>query len=229
MADLPYQLKTLQPLKGALDILRYFNKTDVQIADVDDIFDDVGITERSFNKAIRRLVTKQYMQMDGDQMYRLTKKGVTAIEDLAEYDGDTDDDFEIEEEEVETVHRRMTMAVPQPLIAGRPTNVLIGFHDAQPGAELPDPAQLVVRLTVVNGQPQSPDDAMFALGNAHDQQAVQITPGKFKEVRVRLEAYQLGDMTGIKEIGGMYVDVPVIAEGSAGQLVAFGTDVKIAP
>ena len=200
MADLPYQLKTLEPLKGALDILRYFGNADVQIADMDDISDAVGISERSFNKAIRRLVTKQYLQMDGDQVYRLTKKGDTAVEDLAEYD---DDNFD-EDEDVEemTVHRRLIMAVPQPLIAGRPSNVLIGFHDAQPGTELPAPAQLVVRLMVVNGQPQSPDDVMFALGNTHDQQAVQITPGKFTEIRVRLEAYQLGDMTGIEEIGG---------------------------
>ena len=276
MAELPFHLKTLEPLKGALDILRFFGVIDSPTADADSIKDALGLSDRAMPKAIRRLVTKQYIVMEGDMVYRLTEKGHQAVEELNEYDGATGtglelpDDFDLAafgEEEVaeplaaadlpfdlppeiaepaapepepepepetepeapqaQEISRRMIVAVPQVLVANQPANLIVGFHDAPADAQMPGAAQLVVNVSVVNGQPETPEPALFSLTNENTQQAVQITPGQFKEIRVKLEASQMGATGGISEVGGMYVDVPVAAEGGSNELIAFGADVKI--
>lgn len=270
MAELPFHLKTLEPLTGALDILRFFGTVDVASMSTDVITSTLGLSERAASKAIRRLVTKNYIQMDPDQTYRLSEKGNEAVEELAEYDEATGgglelpDEFYIggddeEEDALELVlaelpidlpegivppsqpeklaspaapvakkiARRMVLAVPQPLVANQPFDVLVGFHEAPPDEQLPNTAQLVIRLSVVNGEPEAPEDALFALSNAHAHHAIQVTPGRYKEVRIRLEAYQMGASGGIDEIGGMYVDVPVTESGQSGQWAAFGADVAL--
>src|SRR5437016_2736496 len=82
--ELPFHLKALPP--EALDVLRYFGNIDMPIAHAEDITEGVGLTDRTFGKVIRRLVTKGYLQMDGDQAYRLSDQGHKAVEDIAEYD-----------------------------------------------------------------------------------------------------------------------------------------------
>ena len=278
MAELPFHLKTLEPLKGALDILRFFGVIDSATADADAIKDALGLSDRALPKAIRRLVTKQYIVMEGDMMYRLTEKGQQAVEELSEYDGATGTGLELpegfefadyEEEvaeplaaadlpfdlpadiapperaaepkavakappppkpaepQVRVVSRRMVVAVPQVLVANQPANLIVGFHDAPAQAQMPGAAQLVVNVSVVNGQPETPEPALFSLTNANTHQAIQITPGRFKEIRVRLKASQMGATGGISEIGGMYVDVPVTTQGGSNELIAFGADVRI--
>src|SRR5688572_21605659 len=101
--EMPFHLKTLPP--DALEILRYYGRSETNIALADDICDNTGLSDRGFGKAIRRLVTKNYLVMDGEQRYRLSDHGQRAVEDLAaagelESSGDlseSDDELDVEE------------------------------------------------------------------------------------------------------------------------------------
>ena len=84
--EMSFQLKTLEPLKGALDILRLFGRSSNDTIDTDTILDELELTDRTFNKAMRRLVTKGYLQMDGDMVYRMTDNGKSLTEELLAFD-----------------------------------------------------------------------------------------------------------------------------------------------
>jgi predicted transcriptional regulator len=255
--ELPFHLKTIEPLPGALDILRLFGELEEPFASSDTIIDELDLSDRRFSKAIRRLVTKGYLQMDGDQTYRLTEQGQSAVEELQEYDDATGgglperaessdeapdeeavedepgvaespvDDAVVAEAEPQFTKRRMVLAVPQTLAAGKPVNAVIGFYDS---AEMSGTAEMVVRVSVLNGEPQTPEDAIFSLSSGSAQQAVQIVPGAYTQVRVKIEAYQLGDNPGeIESVGGMYVDLPVVSgDAPTTDLTAYGTDIQVA-
>jgi DNA-binding MarR family transcriptional regulator len=233
--ELPFYLKTLEPLPGALDILRYFGMINAQTADADDIFQHLDISDRSFNKALRRLVTKGFVQMDGDMVYRLTDQGQRAVAELSSYQGDFDpaSQSEILEAEDEPQRRqllrRMVLVLPEPLIAEQMVRGFVGFHPAAPSEEADDTVEMVVRVSIVNGQPQTPQDLLFSLDDSAAQQLVEIEPGRYTHIRLRLEAFQLSDDPGeIFEAGGMYVDVPVTAgDDSDNRLAAFGIDITI--
>lgn len=228
--ELSFHLRTLQPLKGALDILRYFGTLDTDTADADQICTALDLSDRSFSKAIRRLVTKGYVTMDGDMIYRLTDQGHDSVEELAEYDEATGATGLAASSEPttparQTISRRLVMALPSPLVAEEDASVVIGFH----GGQMSGSAEMVVRVSVINGEPEYPEDAIFNLDGAPVQEALSITPGRYDTVRVRLQVFQLGDNPDeIDAAGGMYVDVPVVAADSGGHdLVAYGTDVTV--
>src|SRR5215470_5353846 len=82
--ELPFHLRALP--SEALDVLRFYNASNLSIAHADEIMDGVGLSERLFGKIIRRLVTKGYLHMDGDQAYRLSDHGQEAVDTLAEFD-----------------------------------------------------------------------------------------------------------------------------------------------
>src|SRR5690606_22826113 len=86
MMDLPSHLRALPP--SDVDVIRYLNKLDMKMAGVEDICEEVGLSERGFGKAIRSLVTKGYVVMDGDQIYRLTDQGSDVAEEIDLYFGD---------------------------------------------------------------------------------------------------------------------------------------------
>src|SRR5690242_4154340 len=109
--DLPFHLKALPP--EALDVLRYFGKLNDPVAHAMKITDEVGLSDRTFGKVIRRLVTKGYLQMDGDQAYRLSESGMDAVDELAEYDADFPADNAVRKTPVEVkVSRKMVVVVP---------------------------------------------------------------------------------------------------------------------
>jgi hypothetical protein len=82
--SLSLDLQKLPP--QALDIIRYLATT-TQGADVDEIIQGTGLSERAFGKAIRRLVTRYYVQMPSQGYYVLTNNGKEAAEVILEYDG----------------------------------------------------------------------------------------------------------------------------------------------
>lgn len=230
--ELPFHLKTIEPLKGALDIIRYLGKTDEQTVHADAICDDLDLSDRSFSKAIRRLVTKGYVIMDGDMEYRLTEQGHDAVDELNEYDaatggvagGEAEQEMAAEEH---IIARRMVLALPGQVAAGQTNPVLLGVHDAAAGAEMDGTAEMVARISVINGDPEQPEDLIFSLDNSHMQQSLEITPHNFTEIRIRVEVFQLGDNPGeIHKSGGMFIDVPV-TQNSAAPLTAYGTDIEI--
>jgi DNA-binding MarR family transcriptional regulator len=230
MAELPFHLRTLEPLTGALDIIRYIGQLDELAADADNICDALDLSDRSFSKAIRRLVTKGYVTMDGDQSYRLTEQGQTAVEELTEYDDATGGGLGVAPQssapEPETVGRRIVLAVPQPLLVGQENAVQLGVYPSDEGNG--ETSEVVARVSVLNGQPESPEDVMFSLTSDDASQSLNVTPDAYTHVRIRVEVFQLGDNPGdIYNAGGMYVDIPVASGHTPSQLIGYGTDIQL--
>ena len=75
MAELPFHLKTLEPLRGALDILRFFGVIDSPTADAEAIKDTLGLSDRAMPKAIRRLVQITIAKRLGERLNGLRRIG----------------------------------------------------------------------------------------------------------------------------------------------------------
>lgn len=230
MAQLSFELQTLEPLTGAFDIIRYFGTLGDPMANADDIQSALDLSDRSFDKAIRRLVTKDYLQMGGNRAYRLTEKGQNAVQELAAYDAESPAKGTGATVDTESLARRLVVALPQTLITGRPAEVIVGFHPSSDGQDLPHPADMVVRLSTVNGEPHTPEDAILELGNESVQHSFQVIAGSPNAMRVRVQVFQLGpNPDDISVSGGVYVDVGVAPSGAPGKLAAFGGSINVTP
>lgn len=228
--ELPYHLQTLAPLSGALDILRYLGDLDAPSADADEICDALSLTDRTFGKAIRRLVTKGYVQMDGELIYRLSNQGREAVEILREYDEDNPQTETRGRGEASTVTRRLIVAVPTTLVAGSPNTIAIGLDGAtdEETGVLYSPADMVVRVSVVNGEPTKPQEAILKLSNYPVKHAFSVTPGAYQQMRVRVQVFQLGpNPDDINVSGGLYVDAGVSRNETTAAPVAYGSDIQI--
>jgi predicted transcriptional regulator len=222
--ELPNYLRSLP--ESALDILRYLNATDERLAGIEAICSDLDLSERGFGKAIRRLVTKSYVVMDGNQIYRLTSQGQDAAEELAEYEADAPDDVYYGDEVDSIQHtRRLVLLLPRQLQAQMPTQVTVGIS---PLADQLLPVDMVSRLTVLNGEPETPQEVTFELTEAAARHTFTITPGSATPARIKVEMYQLGpNPEDIVVAGGMYVDVDVTHDVTGDDLAVFGTDIAV--
>jgi hypothetical protein len=227
--ELPFKLKTLEPLPGALDILRFMGEIDAPTADADDICDALDMSNIRFGKAIRRLVTQGYMQMDGMSTYRLTENGREAAGILAQYDADNPDAGDDDDDAAaQTVNRRLMIALPGPLVAGQANTVVVGLEGAGAGTALGAPTDMVLRLSVVNGEPAKPQEAVVALADAPAQHAFRITPGAYEQVRLRVQVFQLGpNPDDISVAGGVYIDAAVSGSPVASQVIAYGGTIAV--
>jgi predicted transcriptional regulator len=227
--ELPFHLKTLPP--EALDVIRFFGTLDVPVADVDTIYTGVGLSERSFGKVIRRLVTKGYVQMDGAQTYRLTDQGHRAVEELGAYDESApEEETSASNAATRSVKRRLVVALPRTLVAGKTAKVLVGFNPASGGQSLPEPTDMVLRLSVLNGEPSRPKETSLQLDDEPAQQSFDITPGYYTKARIKVQVFQLGpNPDDISVAGGLYVDANVVADakGADDRLAAYGADVTV--
>ena len=219
--EMPYSLQTLPP--EAVDILRYYASTSAESAHADAIVDGAGLSERGFGKGIRRLVTKNYVVMSADQIYRVTEQGKRVIAELEEYDHDAPD--QPSKPEAHYVRRHMVVIAPRALSPERPAPVVVGFEDADDDENLNAPVNLLLRLSVVNGTANGEREASFILSNRQVQHEFEIAAGRYTAARVRVEVCQLRDEDDDFELcGGMYVDLPVSADGDP-SLAAYGVDV----
>jgi len=66
-------------------VIRYL-KTQENGADVIDIMAGTGLSERALGKAIRRLVTRYFVEMPAQGFYTLTSAGRLAAQELGVYD-----------------------------------------------------------------------------------------------------------------------------------------------
>jgi hypothetical protein len=226
--ELSFQLRALPP--DALDIIRFMGTLEDPLVHADDIADAVGLSDRSLGKAIRRLVTKSYLQMGIDQMYRLTEQGVRAAKELVAYDAESGGaESEAEVSTVVEVERQAVMVIPQPLLAGQNTAFYVGFHPAAQNHRLTENAQIAMRVSILNGKPDTPQEAILELGNEPEYHAFAITPGQYRQARIRLQVFQLGpNPDDIVTCGGMYIDTEVTDVHENGSLLAaYTTKLKL--
>jgi hypothetical protein len=222
--EMPYSLQTLPP--EAVDILRYYSSIDADSAHSDTIMDGAGLTDRGFGKGIRRLVTRNYLAMSSDQVYRLTDHGKRVIEELKVYDADDSHRETETRPEARFVRRHLVLVAPRVLPATKPVEVMLGFEEADDQEYLLAPVSMLVRLSVVNGEPRRPHEVLFTLTNRLVQQSFEISAGLYTSVRLRVEACQLrNDGDDFDFCGGMFVDLPVNEEGSGQAAAAYGVDV----
>jgi hypothetical protein len=223
--ELPFHLKTLEPLPGTLDTLRYLiNEPDFS-ASVDILQDALGVGDVTFGKAIRRLVTKSYVQMDSAESYRLTDAGRRAAEELLSYDAATGGVSSKQDGRSIEIPARLVVVAQQPLLAGQKAEIIIGasLEDELDAEDLGGGADLLVRLSAINGDPSQTQDASLVLGSAPQHHSFTLTPQPYTAMRVRVEVYQMmPDGEEVAPCGGVYVDLPVTVQAPAGQLAAYG-------
>lgn len=226
--ELPYHLKTLEPLTGALDIMRYLRNEPDMLAAVDTLLDQLELSERAFGKAIRRLVTQGYVQMDAEAVYRLTDAGRRAADELLEYETVTGT-------RATGVHSladvgitgRVVLAAPETLTNRQPAQLIVGAA-LDTDSSLKSAADVLVRLTALNAKPAHTQDAVLTLLNEPVRHAFTIVPQDFDTVRLRVQVYQLlPDDEDVVPCGGFHVDVPVNAGRPDGRRVAFGSAIAL--
>ncbi len=227
--EMPLNLQSLPP--EALDVLRFFGATGQTSAHADEITDRADLSDRAFGKAIRRLVTKGYLIMDGDQVYRMSDSGRRAVADMLEYDLVTPP----EEREsaaaisvsVGSALRRLVLVAPRMLKSGAAASVIVGFEGAEDDELLSGPAPVVVRFSAVHGDAGSPAEITMQVENRPVQQQFQVTVGAYTHTRLRVQLFQ-SDESGyeIEPCGGLYADVPV-SDTADSTLAAYGTPVTI--
>jgi predicted transcriptional regulator len=225
--DMPFHLKTLPP--EALDILRFYAGHAENVARADEIMDGSGLNERRFGVALRRLVTKGFLVMDGYQTYRLSDSGRRAANDLKEYELLVPPGSQTVSSRLIT--RRMVIVTPRVLLSGQPTNIFIGFDAPDDEDIIPQPLNLLLRLQVVNGGSEiNPNkDSSLLLDNKPARQVFEVAAGAFTKTRLRCYVYQMGDEEDVPEIvGGMYVDLNVVAQPEQADrtLTAYGVDLQ---
>jgi DNA-binding MarR family transcriptional regulator len=203
---LPYDLTTLP--EQALDVLRYMGKVRLDRADADQLMEGIGLSERSFSKAIKRLVTKNYITMDGLRIYHLTPKGHQAINDLKEHDATAP--AGAPSGGAHTLNYDLCVVVPG-MVRSREVNTLLLGLEPVEGEVIRNTADLILRLEMIGGEveprefsaPVSPD---FSVLMAEFTVKPTATIG---DVRLRVEAYQALAMEDLEDIGGMYFDIPL--------------------
>lgn len=225
--ELPYHLKTLEPLTGALDIVRFLRGEPDMLATVDTLLDSLQLSERAFGKAIRRLVTQGYVQMDAEAVYRLTDAGRRAADELAEYEHVTGKSAT----GAHTIHDagitgRIVMSVPQTLTASEPVDLYIGAA-LDSDSTLAEPVDLLVRLTAINATPTQTQDALLTLHHAPVRHTFKVVPEAYNALRVRVQVYQLLAEEDVIACGGFYVDLPVSGQQTTAARVAYGSSIAV--
>jgi len=228
LMEMPFHLKTLP--SEALDILRFFAEHSENVAQTSAMIDGTGLNERRFGVALRRLVTKGYLIMDGYQTYRLSDNGRRAVDDLAAYDEAAPEAAQAEDES-RIITRRLVMVMPRTLLSGQPTNVYVGFDEPEDTEYIEEPINLLLRMQVVNSAEDiNPNkDSAMLLDNKAARQVFEIVAGAYTKVRLRCFVYQIENEEDAPTMeGGMYVDLNVSAapETIDRSLTAYGVDVQ---
>lgn len=227
MAELPFHLKRFEPVKGALDTLRYLSEAGDELLDADDLIDLLEISERAFNKSIRRLVTLGYVQMTPEGYYQLTNNGQKSVVELAEYDAAMGGSTPVKTSS--KIQRRLVVAVPRSLVAREPASLHIGFHP-DGSSRLSSPANVVLRVDALHAEVVGGNDDMMQLGNDAASTTLSLTAGTYDQVRIRVQVLQLSSAgDDVSKCGGLYVDLDVSASGEAGQMTAFSANIELDP
>ncbi len=206
---LQHELTTLP--KQALTVLHFMSSYIEGTADLTTLEKGTGLSERSLGKAVKRLVTRNFMAMDAARFYHLTPKGTQAIELLAtgEFDGTNDDDS------LETVTYDLCAIVPNELVSGKAAEWQVGIHPAE-GETIDSPAEVYLQISAENANVR-PGTVTINTSPTQPMKSANLTiianaPQGY--VRVRIEAFQLFEMDEPGDAGGMYFDIPIGNNGS---------------
>ena len=212
---LPVYLQQLEPLTGALDIIRYLNRSGV--SDGITVADDLGLSERSFDKAKRRLVTNGYIAARSDGIMELTQKGMNAARELASYDASGPSNTR----GAAKVQRKVMVALPRALAPNASTPLYLGI-DADTTGRMQDETDLVFRLSALHAKFSVKEDQIIRVGGGAARHEVVLTAEDYDQVRVRVEVFQISaDGEDIQDCGGLYVDVDVQPGAAANGYVAY--------
>ncbi len=202
---LPFELTTMP--EQALDILRYMGRIQVDNIHADALMNGLGMSERSFSKGIKRLVTKSYMAMDEARYYRVTQKGYQAIEDIANYDANAPADSG---KHYATLAYDLCAVVNLPKALNQPTHWLVGLEpDPMEMESLSDPTPILLRVTADGGD-VSPAELTLNLSPEAPSQFTELSLTAHQTpLRLRVEVFQLMEMNEPYVSGGMYFDVEI--------------------
>lgn len=220
LQDFP-ELSRLPP--QALDVLRYLGKNQITSADLDTIQTGTGLTDRSTNKAIKRLVTRNFMTMDVDRVYHIAPKGYQAISDLAQIDAHGPQETTAPDN---TIDFDLCAVIASQLPAGQATRWMVGLNPSS-DENLAHPADVYLRISASDGQ-VSPATATLSLSpeNSTTSTEFSIIPSTGQnQVRVRIEALQLFEFDEPGDAGGMYFDIQI--GNDPGTVRAIHTDISL--
>lgn len=216
MADLSLELQKLESVPAALDIIQYLY--DHPAADADTICVQLGISDRRFGKANRRLITIGYIQMNGDYTYELTTRGEELAEYVAEAGGSAGGS---EQSDAAQLTRKMLVALPDHLVAGQEAPLHIGFEQSD---DFDFATNIVIQIKPQYATVEPDSDHLMQLDANQTVERLTVKPENYDTIRLALEVFQLspsGD--DVSACGGMYIDVPVVAEPAENTLIAYGT------
>ncbi len=225
--SLSFNLQRLPP--EAISVLRFLGRRNAA-ASTQDFEDGLDIGPRSIGKAIRRLVNFSLIQMDMYGAYQLTSDGRRAYQQLVENEGALE--TKPVEQKAARINRRLTVVLPQSLISGQSSALYIGVNP--PTATNSRPGQAItleLRLSAVGGQLSN---ANVALDVPPDKAAnpirVMLDAVAARAVRIRIDAFQTIDIDRMEPVGGMYFDIPVMAQpmGEEPTRRAVGVDLTLA-
>lgn len=212
MAELSMDLKKLETVRGAFDILTYLYRQPNHMADGDDIMDDLDLSSRRFDKAKRRLVTRSYIQMSDDYIYELTYKGVESAEELVAFDKANGGDEG-------GIQRQLAVVVPRNFVYGQTSDLKVGI---EPNDAFTDMANIVVHVNLTHATLGDFNEIAQLTGDALVLETT-ITPDAYDKARIKVEVYQMQGGAN-KKVGGMYVDVLVMEDGDTGDNFAYTAD-----
>lgn len=229
MTGLPTDLQKLPP--SALDVIRFLGVRG-DGATTDEIVAGTGLSARAFGKAIRRLVTRYYVEMPEPEYYTLTSNGQEAARALGVHAGDgaqatpqaTAQQAPPQAAPGATVTspggaaiawhpRRISAFLPKEMVVRTPVPLRIGFEGPEDGANpLRGPVRVIVRVSVPDCTVE-PIERPLELPPRAPAGPVRfrITPQDTGTARVRVEVFQLLGPDRVLAAGGMFFDLPVNA------------------
>jgi hypothetical protein len=218
----------------ALDVLRYLSQQE-EGASTEAIVQGTGLGDRAFGKAIRRLVTRHYVDMPSPEFYRLTESGKRAAKELGDYDtGPIATIPPVPATSTVIYHeRRLSILITQELVIRTTAVLMAGFDMPGDGkAPLKQPGRVILRVSAPGCDVVPVERPLeVAIDRAVGPVQFRLTPRQEGTVRVKVEAYQLVTLQQIVPLGGMYFDIRVAGfpTPKSSEFQALGAVIKMHP
>jgi len=234
----------------AHEVIRYLAAQPENGALAGEIIEGAGLTERSFGKAIRRLVTRSCVEMPARGYYVLTALGQQLARELGVAPVDPPGESVADSEPHPVAEtgatdpppvaatgpntlRRLSVVVPVELVIGAPAVLRVGFDPLRGDQMPPDgTARVIVRLSAP-GCDVSPAERPLEVpaGDPVGPVTFRLTPHEEGMIRVRVQVFQVIDDLAIRLAGGMYFDrhVAGFPTPDSAEFQALAADIALIP